>query len=210
VQPVQATAIPNHAAAASGSAGLPTVVATTAAARTPEEPRDSMPSPPQNLLDELCKLKEDELGYMEAEPISVTDWVMTLNDSKEVVNRNAQVHQDVKELAESLLQKKERYEESHALLELASREREQRRASVEALIRERDAIMSSHSPEQLGNTLVERARSVDMDAEGLLEQGLEGKFMDTDALSAFRQSFCEKKALKHRRLALKERLAGYS
>lgn len=204
--------LPNRAGqgapvAVAKAVAIPAQAATAAVPQEPEEKLDEVPQPP-NLNDELCKLKEKELEYMQANSLAVSDWIMTLDDSQVVLKRNAEVHQDVKQLAISLLQKKEKFEESHALLTAVDKRREDRRKSVEALMRERDAIMSNHSPEQLAATLAERAAAIDMEAEDDLSQAIDGRTMDSEALSVFRQAFLEKKALKHKRLAMKERIAS--
>lgn len=165
------------------------------------------PAAPENFPG-ISALAESDLRFLEANPIALDDWLMSLPQIKLYSEQARKLGDENKEAAQKILAREPVVSSAH----LASREScealRKRHESVQALLQERDRIVQRQSPEKLALVLQARAEAADASAEASLQQlsAVPGRF-DPSRLAEFRQNYLRQKATKHRNFALAEGLS---
>lgn len=167
-----------------------------------------MPSPPAS-FPEMSRLSEAELSHLQANPLSLDDWLTTSQQVQDCSERARKLREEHATLANNVLAKESQFNSLSLNYERSAQEVSQRQAAVQTLLASRDEVLRQQSPAQLQALLQAKAQASDNDAENCLQQALiQPGTLDGTGIAEFRERYRKLKAEKHARLALRESLVA--
>jgi len=191
--------------AAAPAPAVATVVATPAP--PPGTPREKVPPVPQD-FPQLRTLSDTEVQHLQTGQQLLDDFLLDLDPMvKRLLDRSKEVREGHCQIARKIMERSAEFEQLEARVAQSAQAMRQRRAPFEAIVRRREEVLSRRSPAVLGRRLQDEAHAIEMQAEDALQDALSRPGpLEGAALAQLKSGFLEKKAAKHRHLALKEAL----
>lgn len=175
---------------------------------SPAAPKVSVKSLPET-LPQLRSLTDNELQYLQANPLALDDWLLDLPQAREATEMARELREANSGLARDILSRETAVDDAASKCEQSRIARERQQAVVDELTAQRDEMAGRRAPERALAVLAARAQQSDAEAEAVLQEALNTPgAMDASGLAAFKQRYVGLKTEKHMRLATQERLAG--